>query len=199
MAGPGSRTQGFRIHLVRLPWQAWLHAKAVPMQLERQEGWPATPSKCRGEPVAPGCPRHPPSRGSLLTFLCPVSRLPPGGEQPQEEDSAASLEEGGGSGPEARLSKGLAKHLLSGLGDRLCRLLRREREALAWAQREGEQDPQRLQEPRKAGPCGHCALTRSMGPAARGPLPPGAVPPISTVHPDTNSGELLPALPLFLV
>lgn len=35
---------------------------------------------------------------------------------------------------------GLAKHLLSGLGDRLCRLLRREREALGWAQREGEQD-----------------------------------------------------------
>lgn len=56
----------------------------------------------------------------------------------EEEDSSASSEDGGGSGPEAPLNKGLAKHLLSGLGDRLCRLLRREREALAWAQREGE-------------------------------------------------------------
>uniref|UniRef100_A0A8D2ATD1 Lysine-specific demethylase n=1 Tax=Sciurus vulgaris TaxID=55149 RepID=A0A8D2ATD1_SCIVU len=62
-------------------------------------------------------------------------RLPLGGEHRQEEDP--SSEEGGGSGPEAGLSRGLAKHLLSGLGDRLCRLLRREREALAWAQREG--------------------------------------------------------------
>ncbi|XP_012889889.1 PREDICTED: lysine-specific demethylase hairless isoform X1 [Dipodomys ordii] len=65
-------------------------------------------------------------------------RLPLGGEQLQEEDSPASSEEGGGSGPEAQLSQGLAKHLLNGLGDRLCRLLRREREALAWAQREGQ-------------------------------------------------------------
>ncbi|XP_057580562.1 lysine-specific demethylase hairless isoform X2 [Hippopotamus amphibius kiboko] len=68
----------------------------------------------------------------------PVSRLPLGGEPQQEEDSAASSEEGGGSGPEAGLSVGLAKHLLSALGDRLCRVLRREREALAWAQREGQ-------------------------------------------------------------
>lgn len=82
-----------------------------------------------------------PYRASFLTFLCPVSRSPLGGEQPQEEDSAASSEEDGGSGPAAPLTVGLAKHLLGGLGDRLCRLLRREREALAWAQREGEQDP----------------------------------------------------------
>ncbi|XP_027970174.1 lysine-specific demethylase hairless isoform X2 [Eumetopias jubatus] len=76
--------------------------------------------------------------GGLARHSQQVPRLPLGGEQPQDEDSAAGSEEGGGSGPEARLSKGLAKHLLSGLGDRLCRLLRREREALAWAQREGQ-------------------------------------------------------------
>lgn len=92
---------------------------------------------------------RPPARGSLLTFLCPVSRSSLGGEH-QEEDSAASSEEGGGSGPKAGPSVGLAKHLLSGLGDRLCRLLRREREALAWAQREGEQHPQGIGEPRRA-------------------------------------------------
>lgn len=56
----------------------------------------------------------------------------------EEEDSSVPSEEGGGSGTEASLNKGLAKHLLSGLGDRLCRLLRKEREALAWAQRDGE-------------------------------------------------------------
>ncbi|XP_032711759.1 lysine-specific demethylase hairless [Lontra canadensis] len=76
--------------------------------------------------------------GGLARPSQQVARLPLGGEQPQEEDSAACPEQGGWSGPEARLSKGLAKHLLSGLGDRLCRLLRREREALAWAQREGQ-------------------------------------------------------------
>nr|XP_025729661.1 lysine-specific demethylase hairless isoform X2 [Callorhinus ursinus] len=76
--------------------------------------------------------------GGLARHSQQVPRLPLGGEQLQDEDSAAGSEEGGGSGPEARLSKGLAKHLLSGLGDRLCRLLRREREALAWAQREGQ-------------------------------------------------------------
>lgn len=72
-----------------------------------------------------------------------ISRLPLEEKQLEEEDSSASTdstsEEGGGSDPEAPLNKGLAKHLLSGLGDRLCRLLRKEREALAWAQREGEQ------------------------------------------------------------
>ncbi|XP_042790568.1 lysine-specific demethylase hairless isoform X3 [Panthera leo] len=74
-----------------------------------------------------------------------VLRLPPEGKQHQEEDLAVSSE-GGGSGPEAQLSKGLAKHLLSGLGDRLCRLLRREREALAWAQREAGQGPTRTED-----------------------------------------------------
>lgn len=59
-------------------------------------------------------------------------------KQSEKEDSSATSEEGGGSGPETPLNKSLAKHLLSGLGDRLCRLLRKEREALAWAQREGE-------------------------------------------------------------
>lgn len=58
-------------------------------------------------------------------------------EHLEEEDSSAPSEEGD-SGTEASLNKGLAKHLLSGLGDRLCRLLRKEREALAWAQRDGE-------------------------------------------------------------
>lgn len=59
-------------------------------------------------------------------------------KQLKEEDSSAPSEEGGDPGTEASLNKGLAKHLLSGLGDRLCRLLRKEREALAWAQRDGE-------------------------------------------------------------
>lgn len=68
-----------------------------------------------------------------------IFRLPLEEKQLEEEDSSATSEEGGGSDPEAPLNKGLAKHLLSGLGDRLCRLLRKEREALAWAQREGEQ------------------------------------------------------------
>jgi hypothetical protein len=68
-----------------------------------------------------------------------ISRSPLEEKQLEEEDSSATSEEGGGGpGPEASLNKGLAKHLLSGLGDRLCRLLRKEREALAWAQREGE-------------------------------------------------------------
>lgn len=136
--GPACRPRGFRIHLAWLLWQASLSAKAVPRQLARWEGRPAPPSQCPGEPVAPGCPQHPPSGGSPLTCLHPVSRLPLGGEQPQEEDLAASSEEGGGSGPEAGLSVGLAKHLLGALGDRLCRVLRREREALALAQQEGE-------------------------------------------------------------
>lgn len=193
MAGPSSRTQGFRVPLVRLPWRARLSTKAVPTRLERWEAWPATPSECRGEAVAPGCPQHPPGRGSLLIFLCPVSRLPLGEERQQEEDSAASCEAGGGSGPEARLSKGLAKHLLSGLGDRLCRLLRREREALAWAQRAGERDPWGRQEPGKAGSCGYHVLTGSMGPAECGPLPP-----ISAVYPGTNWESPCPAVPLFL-
>lgn len=51
---------------------------------------------------------------------------------------------------------GLAKHLLSALGDRLCRVLRREREVLAWAQREGEQAPPGIQDPGTAGSCGQC-------------------------------------------
>ncbi|XP_039099660.1 lysine-specific demethylase hairless isoform X2 [Hyaena hyaena] len=76
--------------------------------------------------------------GGLACHSQQVPRLPLRGEEHQEEDLAVGSEEGRGSGPEAQLSKGLAKHLLSGLGDRLCRLLRREREALAWAQREGQ-------------------------------------------------------------
>lgn len=147
MAGPAFRTQNIRMHVAQLPWQALLSAKAVPRRQGRWGGWPATPSKCRGEPLFLDAfiLSH---GGSLLTFLCPDSRLSLGGEQQQEEDSAANSEEGGGSGPKTGLSVGLAKHLLSGLGDRLCRLLRREREALAWAQREGEQDPWGIQDPR---------------------------------------------------
>lgn len=130
---------------------------------------------------------YPSTRGSLLTFLCPVSRLSRGGERQQEEDSAASSEEGGGSNPKAGLSVGLAKHLLSGLGDRLCRLLRREREALAWAQREGEQHPQGAGEPRRAW-----HFHKEHGTSECEPLPP-----ISTVCPASSSGECLPALPFF--
>lgn len=126
---------------------------------------------------------RPPTWGSLLTSLCPVSRSSLGGEQ-QEEDSAASSEEGGGSGPKAGPSVGLAKHLLSGLGDRLCRLLRREREALAWAQREGERRPQGIGEPREPG-----AFTRSTG--SVGPSFPQALPG-PPIREDTR-----PALPLF--
>ncbi|XP_012582394.1 PREDICTED: lysine-specific demethylase hairless isoform X1 [Condylura cristata] len=77
--------------------------------------------------------------GGLACHSQPVPRLPPGGKQQQEEDPAVSP-------AEAQLSKGLAKHLLSGLGDRLCRLLRREREALAWAQREAGQGPARTED-----------------------------------------------------
>lgn len=138
MMGPACRPWGSRKHLAWLLWQASLSAKAVPRQLVRQVGQPTTPSHCPGEPVAPGCPQHPPSGASPLTCLHPVSRLPLGEEQPQEEDLGASSEEGGGSGLEAGLSVGLAKHLLSALGDRLCRVLRREREALAWVHQEGE-------------------------------------------------------------
>lgn len=179
MAGPAFRTQSTRRHIAQLPRRALLSAKAVPRRQERWEGWPATPSKCRGEPLFLDAlmSSH---WGSLLTFLCPDSRLSLGGEQQQEEDSAAHSEEGGGSGPKTGLSVGLAKHLLSGLGDRLCRLLRREREALAWAQREGEQDPWGIRIPGGPGP-----FTKSMGPAACGPLPP-----TGTAWPDASS-ELL--------
>ncbi|KAK2093782.1 hypothetical protein P7K49_027520 [Saguinus oedipus] len=87
-------------------------------------------------------PPAPSGQASLLTFPCPLSRSPLGGEPQPAEDTAASSrsEEDPGCSPNGQLSTALAKHLLSGLGDRLCRLLRREREALAWAQREGEQD-----------------------------------------------------------
>lgn len=83
---------------------------------------------------------HPPTDGPPPQAPLPhlLSRLPLEEKHLEEEGSSASSEEGGGSDPEAPLNKGLAKHLLSGLGDRLCRLLRKEREALAWAQREGE-------------------------------------------------------------
>ncbi|XP_059957312.1 lysine-specific demethylase hairless isoform X2 [Mesoplodon densirostris] len=93
---------------------------------------PAAMTRCQSCAQAAG------EAGGPACHSQPVPRLPLGGEQPQEEDSAASSE-GGGSGPEeAGLSMGLAKHLLSALGDRLCRVLRREREVLAWAQREGQ-------------------------------------------------------------
>ncbi|KAM9622517.1 lysine-specific demethylase hairless isoform 1-T1 [Trichechus inunguis] len=93
---------------------------------------PAGISQCQGCAQAAG------EVGGLACHSQHTQRLPLGGEQQPEEDSAASSKEEAGSGLEAQLRMGLAKHLLSGLGDRLCRLLRREREALAWAQREGQ-------------------------------------------------------------
>lgn len=51
MAVPASRTLGFRTHLAQLPQQASPSAKAVPGQLVRQEGCPAMPSLCPGEPL----------------------------------------------------------------------------------------------------------------------------------------------------
>ncbi|XP_023620094.1 lysine-specific demethylase hairless isoform X5 [Myotis lucifugus] len=93
--------------------------------------------------------------GGLACHSQQVPRSSLGGEQ-QEEDSAASSEEGGGSGPKAGPSVGLAKHLLSGLGDRLCRLLRREREALAWAQREGQGPARTEDNPGVPGCCSRC-------------------------------------------
>ncbi|XP_077008827.1 lysine-specific demethylase hairless isoform X2 [Tamandua tetradactyla] len=104
---------------------------------ERQEipcaALPTGVSQCQSCAQATG------EMGRLACHSQQVWRSPLGGEQQREEDSAASSEEDGGSGPEAPLTVGLAKHLLGGLGDRLCRLLRREREALAWAQREGRE------------------------------------------------------------
>ncbi|XP_006864467.1 PREDICTED: protein hairless isoform X2 [Chrysochloris asiatica] len=92
---------------------------------------PAGVSQCQSCAQAAG------EVGGLACHSQHVQRLPLKGKQQLEEDSTASSEEGL-SGLEARLSISLAKHLLSGLGDRLCRLLRREREALAWAQRKGQ-------------------------------------------------------------
>nr|KAF6309646.1 HR lysine demethylase and nuclear receptor corepressor [Pipistrellus kuhlii] len=95
--------------------------------------------------------------GGLACHSQPAPRESSLGAEQQEEDSAASSEEGGGSGPKAGPSVGLAKHLLSGLGDRLCRLLRREREALAWAQREAGQGPARTEDdPGVPGCCSRC-------------------------------------------
>uniref|UniRef100_A0A2K5PGT7 Lysine-specific demethylase n=1 Tax=Cebus imitator TaxID=2715852 RepID=A0A2K5PGT7_CEBIM len=96
----------------------------------------------RSAKLAPcqGCAQASGEGGGRAYHPQQVRRSPLGGEPQPEEDTAASSssEEDPGSSPNGRLSMGLAKHLLSGLGDRLCRLLRREREALAWAQREGQ-------------------------------------------------------------
>ncbi|XP_055000565.1 lysine-specific demethylase hairless isoform X2 [Sorex araneus] len=83
-------------------------------------------------------------------------RSPEGGERQQEDALAAGPEEGGGPGAEAQLSLGIAKHLLSALGDRLCRLLRREREALARAQREGQGPAGTEDSPDIARCCSRC-------------------------------------------
>ncbi|XP_007948999.1 lysine-specific demethylase hairless [Orycteropus afer afer] len=111
---------------------------------------PAGVSQCQS------CARAAGEVGGLACHSHHVRRLPLQGEQQPEEDSTASSEEGGGSGLEAQLSMGLAKHLLSGLGDRLCRLLRREREALAWAQREGQGPATTEDEPGVPCSCSHC-------------------------------------------
>ncbi|XP_039723968.1 lysine-specific demethylase hairless isoform X2 [Pteropus medius] len=113
----------------------------------------ATPA---GTPQCQSCAQVAGEVGGRACHSQQVPRLSLGGEQQQEDDLAASSEEGGGSGPKAGLSVGLAKHLLSGLGDRLCRLLRREREALGWAQREG-QGPARIEDNQAiAGCCSRC-------------------------------------------
>lgn len=109
-AGPGPQS-----HLACLLWQASLSAKAVPRQLARQ-GLPTTPSHCPGEPVALAAPA-PPSGGSLLTCLHPVSDCCWEGSSHRRRTRQPAPREGGGSGPEAGLSVGLAKHLLSALGD----------------------------------------------------------------------------------
>lgn len=67
MAGPASRTQGIRVLLAQLPRQAPLSAKAVSRWRERWEGRPATPSKCRGEPLPPGLP-HSLSPGAAFSL-----------------------------------------------------------------------------------------------------------------------------------
>ncbi|XP_039317104.1 lysine-specific demethylase hairless isoform X1 [Saimiri boliviensis] len=104
-----------------------------------------TPCLALSAKLAPcqGCAQASEEGGGPAYHSQQVQRSPLGGELQPEEDTAASSssEEDPGSSPNGRLSTGLAKHLLSGLGDRLCRLLRREREALTWAQREAGQGP----------------------------------------------------------
>ncbi|XP_040827206.1 lysine-specific demethylase hairless isoform X1 [Ochotona curzoniae] len=90
-----------------------------------------------------------------------VHRLPLAGERRQqkhqEEEWVPSSEEGrAAADTENSTHLGLAKHLLSGLGDRLCRLLRREREALAWAQREGQGPTVSEDKPDSARCCSRC-------------------------------------------
>ncbi|KAM5306672.1 lysine-specific demethylase hairless isoform 1-T1 [Glossophaga mutica] len=110
-----------------------------------------------GTAQCPSCAQAMGEVGGLASHSRQVPRWSQRGEQQQEEDTADGSEEGRGSGPKAGLSVGLAKHLLSGLGDRLCRLLRREREALAWAQREVGQGPARTEDnPGIPGCCSRC-------------------------------------------
>ncbi|KAM5264685.1 lysine-specific demethylase hairless isoform 2-T2 [Ctenodactylus gundi] len=97
----------------------------------------ACPALPAGTTQCQSCVLAPREDGGLASHSQQTRRLPLGGEPEPEEDFLASSEEPGGSGSDL-LSMSLAKHLLSGLGDRLCRLLRRDREALAWAQREGQ-------------------------------------------------------------
>ncbi|XP_004707644.1 lysine-specific demethylase hairless [Echinops telfairi] len=94
--------------------------------------------------------------GGLACHSQHTLRLPLRGQHQLEEDSRASSEEGGAFDPEAQLSISLAKHLLRGLGDRLCRLLRREREALAWAQREGQRPTGTDADPGGVRSCSRC-------------------------------------------
>ncbi|XP_062055385.1 lysine-specific demethylase hairless isoform X2 [Lepus europaeus] len=94
--------------------------------------------------------------GGLSRPSQPLQRRPLAGEAGQEEALAPSSEEGGAADPEAHLHLSLAKHLLSGLGDRLCRLLRREREVLAWAQREGQGPTMSEDKPGSPRCCSRC-------------------------------------------
>ncbi|XP_074143585.1 lysine-specific demethylase hairless isoform X1 [Sminthopsis crassicaudata] len=89
-----------------------------------------------------------------------VRRLPSSGTR-MEEGETSLTEEGRGlrPGPDTKLSVHLAKYLLNSLGDRFCRLLRREREALAWALEEvGEPTlvPIPWEDPKAPRSCSRC-------------------------------------------
>ncbi|XP_016277514.2 lysine-specific demethylase hairless isoform X1 [Monodelphis domestica] len=98
-------------------------------------------------------------KGMSCLFLN-VRRLPSGGTRMAESEAGHSEEDRGGRpSPDTKLSVQLAKYLLNSLGDRFCRLLRREREALAWALEEvGEPTPTPIpwEDPSSPRSCSRC-------------------------------------------